>query len=155
MNKLCFPTCSFLWFYPCPNFSAATVILVQAIQRMHNHPSPSVKLKRSVVRAKRRSSKNIFRSHLSDRFSSLIINLIFSFLKNERGVRVNFISSIMILLFLFSATMAISLMNTNSSATFRTNPSNFFIANKFSYTVFLNIFKIFNLAHIVFSSVSF
>ena len=36
------------------------------------------------------SSKNIFRSHLSDRLSSLILNLIFSVLKNERGVRGEF-----------------------------------------------------------------
>lgn len=36
------------------------------------------------------SSKNIFRSHSSDRLSSLIINLIFSVLKNERGVRGEF-----------------------------------------------------------------
>ena len=45
---------------------------------------------RSVVGAKRRSSKNIFRSHLSDRLSLLIINLIFSVLKNERGARGEF-----------------------------------------------------------------
>jgi len=36
------------------------------------------------------SSKNIFRSHSSDRLSSLILNLIFSVLKNERGVRGEF-----------------------------------------------------------------
>lgn len=64
-------------------------------------------------------------------------------------------TGVMILLFLFPATMTISLMNTNGSTTLRTSPSGFFIANKFSYTVFLNIFKIFYLAHVVFSSVSF
>ncbi len=42
-------------------------------------------LKRSGV-----SSKNIFRSHSSDRLSSININLIFSYLKNERGVRGEF-----------------------------------------------------------------
>ena len=36
------------------------------------------------------SSKNIFRPQLLDRLSSLIINLIFSYLKNERGVRGEF-----------------------------------------------------------------
>jgi|GEM_PF-4461272 len=37
------------------------------------------------------SSKNIFRSHIiSDRLSFLIINLIFSVLENERGVRGEF-----------------------------------------------------------------
>jgi len=36
------------------------------------------------------SSKNIFRSQLSDRLSSIIINLIFSVLKNERGGRSEF-----------------------------------------------------------------
>ena len=36
------------------------------------------------------SSKNIFRSHSSDRLSSILINLIFSVLKNERGVRGEF-----------------------------------------------------------------
>jgi integrase len=36
------------------------------------------------------SSKNIFRSQLSDRLSLLIINLFFSYLKNERGVRGEF-----------------------------------------------------------------
>lgn|GEM_PF-4959614 len=85
--------------------------------------------------------------------------LFFWVLSAKMGTKIvreeNFILSIMILLFLFPATITISLMNTNSSATLRTSPSGFFIANKFSYTVFLNIFKIFNLAHIVFSSVSF
>jgi hypothetical protein len=36
------------------------------------------------------SSKNIFRSYSSDRLPSLIINLIFFVLKNERGVRGEF-----------------------------------------------------------------
>ena len=36
------------------------------------------------------SSKNIFRSYSSDRLSSFLINLIFSVLKNERGVRGEF-----------------------------------------------------------------
>jgi hypothetical protein len=45
---------------------------------------------RSVVGAKRRSSKNIFRSQLSDRLYFILINLIFSVLKNERGVRGEF-----------------------------------------------------------------
>ena len=36
------------------------------------------------------SSKNIFRNQLSDRLSSLRVNLIFFVLKNERGVRGEF-----------------------------------------------------------------
>ena len=36
------------------------------------------------------SLKNIFRSYLSDRLSSILLNLIFSVLKNERGVRGEF-----------------------------------------------------------------
>ena len=64
-------------------------------------------------------------------------------------------SLILILLFLFSTTITISPMNTNSTSTFRTRSSHFFISNKFSYAVFFNISKIYDHAHIVFSSVSF
>ncbi len=48
-------------------------------------------------RLKGASSKNIFRSHLSDKLSLLIVNLIFSVLKNERGVRGEFHFSILFL----------------------------------------------------------
>ena len=44
-----------------------------------------------MVGAKRRSSKNIFRSYSLDRLSSFLINLIFSFLKMKEGLGVNFI----------------------------------------------------------------
>ena len=45
---------------------------------------------RSGARLKGASSKNIFRSHSLDRLSLIIINLIFSVLKNERGFRGEF-----------------------------------------------------------------
>jgi len=47
------------------------------------------------------SSKNIFHSLLSDRLSSILINLIFFYLKNERGVRGEFHFSKHFILLLF------------------------------------------------------
>lgn len=59
------------------------------------------------------------------------------------------------LLFLFTTTIAISFMHTNSASAFRTSPFYFFIFNKFSYARFFDIFKIFHHAHIIFSTISF
>jgi hypothetical protein len=60
-----------------------------------------------------------------------------------------------ILLFLFTATSAISFMDTNGASAFRTSPSCFFMGNKFSYTQFLYILKILDHAYMVFSSIPF
>ena len=60
--------------------------------------------RRRVQRGTKRSgvsSKNIFRSHSLDRLSLLIINLIFSVLKNERGVRGEFHFSKHLIIFSF------------------------------------------------------
>jgi hypothetical protein len=57
--------------------------------------------------------------------------------------------------FLFSAAGAISFVNANNASTFWAGPSGFFIFNKFFNAIFLNILKIFDHTHTVFSSVSF
>ncbi len=46
-------------------------------------------------------------------------------------------------------------MNTNSAAAMRARPSHFFICHEFSYAIFLNVYKIFDHAHVVFGPVSF
>lgn len=54
--------------------------------------APAIERKRAqrVVKRSGVISKNVLRSQLSDRLSSIIINLIFSVLENERGARVEF-----------------------------------------------------------------
>ena len=69
--------------------------------------------------------------------------------------KIIFVAKIRQTLSLFPTIIAISDMNTNSFSTSGTSPSCFFIFNKFSYSEFPNIFKIFNRAHIVFCPISF
>jgi len=58
-------------------------------------------------------------------------------------------------LFLFSATITITFMNTNSATAFRTSPFLFFSSKKCSNSKLFNIFKILDHAHFVFGSISF
>lgn len=59
------------------------------------------------------------------------------------------------MLFLFSATLTITFMNTNSATAFRTSPFLVFSSKKCPNTKLFNIFKILDHAHIVFCSISF
>ena len=88
------------------SFFPRKILLVSKIEATHKNSIWTEPARRSLLiavirffckkKSRRLSSKNIFRSHSSDRLSSLIRNLIFSGLKNERGVRGEFRFSLQI-----------------------------------------------------------